>query len=44
MKAHHLSEYPQMDDALRRRLRDYFVPFNQQLYALLGRDLRWDHE
>jgi hypothetical protein len=44
MKAHHLSEYPQMDDALRRRLRDYFVPFNQQLYALLGRDLRWEHE
>ncbi len=44
MKAHHLSEYPQMDDALRRRLGDYFVPFNQQLYTLLGRDLRWEHE
>jgi len=44
MKAYHLSEYPQMDTALRCRLQDYFAPFNQQLYALLGRDLRWEHE
>jgi hypothetical protein len=44
MKPHHRSEYPPMDAALRRRLQDYFAPFNQQLYALLGRDLGWEHE
>ena len=26
------------------RLAEYFAPYNQQLYAFLGRDLGWEHE
>jgi hypothetical protein len=43
-KVHHLGEYVDMDPATRRRLGDYFAPYNQQLYVLLGRDLGWEHE
>ena len=43
-KAHHLSEYADMTPATRKRLREYFAPYNEQLYAFLGRDLGWEHE
>jgi hypothetical protein len=43
-KAYHLSEYNVMDPAIRKRLGGYFAPYNQQLYAFLGRDLGWEHE
>jgi hypothetical protein len=43
-RAHHLNKYADMTSATRKRLRDYFVPYNEQLYALLGRDLGWEHE
>ena len=43
-KAHHLSEYTDMDPATRKRLGEYFAPYNQQLYAFLGCDLGWERE
>ena len=44
-KAHHLSEYTNdMDPATRKRLVEYFAPYNQQPYTFLGRDLGWEHE
>ncbi|MGH3085954.1 MAG: sulfotransferase domain-containing protein, partial [Rubrobacteraceae bacterium] len=43
-EAYNLKEYADIDPATRRRLVDYFAPHNQQLYALLGRDLGWEHE
>ncbi len=44
LKAYHLSEYTGMDPATRKRLREYFAPYNQQLYTFLGRDLGWEYE
>jgi hypothetical protein len=43
-KAHHLSEYAEIDPATRKRLTEYFAPYNQQLYTFLGRDLGWEYE
>ena len=43
-KAHHLMGYPEMDPATRKRLGEYYAPYNQRLYAFLGRDLGWEHE
>lgn len=43
-KAYHMAEYPAMDAATRRRLAEYFAPYNRQLYELVGRDLGWEHE
>lgn len=34
-------EYPDMAPATRARLNEYFAPFNERLYALLGHDLGW---
>lgn len=34
-------EYGGMDPAVRTRLREFFAPHNQRLYALLGRDFGW---
>jgi hypothetical protein len=33
--------YPKMDQSVRRRLIEYFKPFNQQLYDYLDRDFSW---
>jgi hypothetical protein len=44
LKAYHLAEYLGMNPATRKRLGEYFAPYNQQLYALLGRDLGWEDE
>ncbi len=35
------SGYPPLDAAVRERLRDYYAPYNQELYELLGEDLGW---
>lgn len=35
------SEYDAIDPAMARQLRDYFAPFNQRLYELIGRDMQW---
>lgn len=43
-KVYHLAEYADMDPAMRKDLAEYFAPHNQRLYALLGRDLGWEHE
>jgi hypothetical protein len=40
-RAHHLSEYADIDTVTYERLVHYFAPYNQQLYALLGHDLGW---
>ena len=41
-KTYHAQPYAKMEAATRALLVDYFAPFNQQLYALLGRDFGWD--
>jgi hypothetical protein len=33
-----------MDPGMRKRLTDYFAPYNRQLYALLGRDFGWEDD
>jgi hypothetical protein len=43
-KAYHLAEYSDIDPVTRKHLGEYFAPYNQQLYAFLGRDLGWEHE
>jgi hypothetical protein len=43
-REYHLAEYPDMAPATRKRLAEYYAPYNQQLYTLLGRDLGWEHE
>ena len=35
-------KYPPMDPILRKELTDYFLPYNQQLEALLNRSFDWD--
>jgi hypothetical protein len=44
LKVYHQAEYAEMDPPMRQRLADYFAPHNHQLYDLLGRDFRWEHE
>jgi hypothetical protein len=44
LKVYHQAEYAEMDPLMRQRLADYFAPHNHQLYDLLGRDFRWEHE
>ena len=34
-------DYPAMDDVTRRMLADFFEPYNQQLYRLVGEDFGW---
>jgi hypothetical protein len=41
-KPYHLADYPPLDPAIDRRLRDYFAPHNRRLADLLGRDFGWD--
>ena len=36
------AKYPQMSPETRKFLADYFRPYNQQLYDLLGRKFEWD--
>ncbi|MDM8557430.1 sulfotransferase domain-containing protein [Candidatus Parabeggiatoa sp. HSG14] len=36
-------EYEKMDSAVRQQLVDYFKPYNEQLYELLGVDFDWDN-
>jgi hypothetical protein len=34
--------YPAMDIAIRRKLADFFEPYNQQLYSLIGESFDWN--
>jgi hypothetical protein len=34
--------YPKMEDKVRKRLIDYYKPYNQKLYELLGVNFDWD--
>jgi len=43
-KIYHRRKYAKMDPIFRRRLFEYFAPYNRQLYDLLGRDFGWEHE
>jgi hypothetical protein len=40
-KEHKKSDYPPMKPETRQQLKEYFEPFNQQLYQLTGRDFGW---
>ncbi len=40
----HLAHTTDANTATSKRLVEYFAPYNQQLYAFLGRDLGWEHE
>lgn len=41
-KTHHEKRsYPQMNDATRVRLEAFYAPYNEALYAYLGRDFGW---
>ena len=44
LKVHHQADYGAMDSFMRRRLTDYFAPYNRQLYDLLGQDFGWEHD
>jgi len=37
-----IQKYPPMDKALRQKLSDYFLPYNQELELLLGRQFNWN--
>jgi len=39
--AKNTSDYDSIDPAMSEQLRDYFAPFNQRLYDLIGRDMQW---
>jgi hypothetical protein len=41
VKNHKVQRYDPMTPAARERLSEYFAPYNQRLYELLGRDLGW---
>lgn len=34
--------YSQIPSETRNRLREFFMPYNQELYALIGRDMGWE--
>ena len=40
----HTGEYTDMPPDLRRRLTDYFRPYNERLYELIGMDFGWERE
>jgi len=41
-RKYNANEYPEMDQATRERLREYFEPCNRRLYDLLGVDFAWN--
>jgi Sulfotransferase domain len=41
---HNYTAYPTLSATLRRNLINYFKPYNERLYELLGRDFDWDSE
>jgi hypothetical protein len=41
-RKYHAQAYPKIDPKTRALLADYFAPYNQQLYELLGVDFGWD--
>jgi hypothetical protein len=43
-RVRHQAEYADMNPVTRKRLEEYFAPYNRQLYTFLGRDLEWEHE
>jgi len=40
-KAHRMRKYSAVSDETRKKLADYFKPYNEQLYQLLGRNFDW---
>ena len=39
---HNVGKYTKMQESTRKLLVDYFRPYNQKLYQLIGKDLDWD--
>lgn len=40
-KIYNKNKYPQIDQKLQKKLEDYFVPLNEELYKLLGYSFDW---
>ena len=36
------SRYPNIDNSVRIELEDFFRPYNEQLYQLIGQEFNWD--
>ena len=42
-KKFHSRNYKKMDPDTRKKLIEFYMPFNQQLYELIGQDFHWDN-
>ena len=43
-KPHRMRKYTQIKPETRKKLEDYFKPYNRELYVLLNRDFGWEDE
>ena len=43
-KAHRMRKYSEISTETRKKLVDYFKPYNKQLYELLNRNFNWENE
>ena len=41
-KSYRMRKYPPLNGTIRKQLSDYFKPYNEKLYELLGRDFKWE--
>ena len=41
-KSYRMRKYSPLNETIRKQLSDYFKPYNEQLYELLGRDFKWE--
>ena len=41
-QAHRMRKYSPISKKTREKLTNYFMPYNEQLYQLLGRNLDWE--
>ena len=41
-KYNYYTDQPKMDSKLRKKLLEFYRPYNEKLYNLLGKDMKWD--
>ena len=41
--AHNVGKYKKMNETTKQKLIDYFRPYNEDLYKILGKDLNWEN-
>ncbi|MDC0171492.1 sulfotransferase domain-containing protein [Candidatus Nitrosopelagicus sp.] len=41
--AHNVGKYKKMNEKTKQKLINYFKPYNQELYKILGKDLNWEN-